>query len=128
MKLLKAILNGFIFTLVWAFNHKEDEEYVDQIIDIFKKEKHNVHLVELNCDLSERLTRNKHPNRLKHKPSKRDIEASEKRLLHHNSIYRLTSNEGEFSDKSILKINNTHLSPIEVSERIIAHYTLKTKA
>jgi len=122
----KSDLKGIIFTLVWAFELKEDEEYVDEIIGIFQKEKKDVevHIVELKADLEERLRRNKTENRLQHKASKRDVEASDKRLLYHENKYRLNTLEGELSHKNIFKIDNTHLSPEEVAIKIKEHFNL----
>ncbi len=117
-------IDGLIFTMVWAFSEKEDEEYIDEIIEVFKNRVPKVGLVELVCDLDERLKRNKHEHRLKHKPSKRDVEASEKRLLYHDNKYRMNSLEGEFPNKSIFKIQNTHLTEKETAEKIIEHYKL----
>ena len=117
-------VNGLIFTIVWAFNEKEDEEYIDEIINIFKRRSPKICLVELVCDLEERLRRNKHENRLKYKPSKRDIEASEKWLLYHDKKYRMNSIEGELSNKSIFKIENTNMTAREVAKKIIEHYDL----
>ena len=117
-------IDGLIFTMVWAFDDKKDEEYVDEIIKIFEKRNPQVHIVELQTDLEERLRRNRTENRLKHKPSKRNLDFSEKMLLHHNEELRLNSLEGEFPDKNIFKIDNTNLSPDEVAEKIINHFEL----
>ncbi len=115
-------LDGLIFTMVWAFDEKEDEEYIDEIIKVFSRRTPKVALVELVCDLEERLLRNRHENRLKHKASKRDVEASEKRLLYHDKKYRMNSAEGDLTNKSMFKIENTNLSAELVAEKIIAHY------
>ena len=117
-------LEGLIFTLVWAFDDKEDEEYVDEIIQIFRKQNAQICIVELFADLEVRLKRNKHENRLANKPSKRDLEMSEKNLLYSESHYRMISKEHEFSDKEIFKINNTHLTPKEVALIILNEFKL----
>lgn len=125
-EIAKSDLEGVIFTLVWAFELKEDEEYVDEIIAIFQKENKNleVHIVELKADLKERLRRNKTENRLLHKPTKRDTEASDKRLLFHEDKYRLNTLDDELLHKNIFKIDNTHLSPEEVAIKIKEHFNL----
>ena len=120
----KSDLKGLIFTFVWAFDLKEDEVYIDEIIDIFKKEGSEVHIVELAADLDARLVRNKGENRLKHKPSKRDITFSEKGLLKLEKKYRMNSLEGEFATKNIFKIDNTALSPETVAEMIANKFNL----
>lgn len=117
-------IEGLIFTLVWAFDMKEDEEYVDEIIRVFDKRNPTICIAELECDLEERLKRNRHENRLKNKPTKRDVEASEKRLLYHDKKYRMNTLEGELPSKSIFKIKNTHLTAKETAEKIIAHFEL----
>jgi len=117
-------VEGLIFTMVWAFDEKEDEEYIDEIIKIFSRRNPKVALVELVCDLKERLIRNRHENRLKHKASKRDVAASEKRLLKSDQKHRMNSVAGDLTNKSIFKIENTNLSVEAVAEKIIAHYKL----
>lgn len=121
-EIFKEIANsqvaGLIFTIVWAFDLKEDEEYIDEIIEVFKKRNPRICLVELEADLQERLKRNKHEHRLAHKPSKRDLEFSEKALLNWESEYRMNSYEGEFPDKEIYKIDNTGLKPEAVARMI----------
>ena len=122
----KSDLSGLIFTLVWAFDLKEDEDYVDDIIQIFQKENKNleVAIVELEANLEERLRRNKTENRLQHKASKRDVEASDKRLLYHEEKYRTNTLDGELLHKNIFKIDNTHLKPEEVAIKIKEHFNL----
>jgi len=125
-EIAKSDLDGLIFTLVWAFELKEDEEYVDDIIDIFQKENKSLEvcIVELEADLEERLRRNKTENRLNHKPTKRDVERSEKIMLTNISKHRLNSLKGEFPNKNIFKINNTQLESQEVAKRIKQHFNL----
>ena len=117
-------LGGLIFTLVWDFDCKEDEEFVDAIIAIFKEQEAQVCLVELRADLEKRLERNRHEDRLAAKPSKRDVEWSEKVMSYHEKEYRMNSEEGEFRDKNIFRIDNTELSPAEVALRLKEHFKL----
>ena len=117
-------IEGLIFTVVWAFNEKEDEEYINHIIDIFQKRNPQVCLVELQTDLEERLKRNKEPHRLKYKPSKRNVEFSEKLLLSANKEHRMNSFDNEFPEKNIFKIKNTHISAQEAAQLIQAHFDL----
>ena len=117
-------LEGLIFTIVWAFNEEEDEAYIDEIIEVFKARKPQVCIVELQTDLEERLKRNKHEDRLAQKPSKRDIDFSEKNLLYFESKYRMNTTAGELPEKAIYKIDNTTLIPDEVAELIKKHYDL----
>ncbi|MCA1055829.1 AAA family ATPase [Rossellomorea aquimaris] len=120
----KTDQDGMIFTFMWAFNEKEDWEWVDKVTDIFKSNGGEVYFVELESDLDVRLERNKTPNRLAHKPSKRDVEDSERRLLASLDRLRLNSNEGEIDKENYMKINNSRLSPHEVAEKIIQRFGL----
>ncbi len=53
------------------------------------------YLIELEAELDERLVRNKTPLRLGHKPTKQNIEWSEKDLTNSMKKYRLYSLPGE---------------------------------
>ena len=108
-------LKGMVFTFVWAFNLPKEEEYVDSIIRIFEEAKAEIYYVELEASLEERLKRNRHPERLQEKPSKRDVEHSEKVMLNEVKRFRMNTLEGEFKRKNYLKINNTDLSPEETA-------------
>ena len=120
----KSDLEGLIFTLVWDFDCKEDEEFVDEIIAVFQEQQAQICLVELRADLEERLVRNRHQDRLAAKPSKRDVGRSEQVMLYYEREYRMNSEEEEFEDKNIFRSDNTELSPQEVALQIIAHFNL----
>ncbi len=121
----KSDLSGLIFTIVWAFDQKEDNEYINEIEAIFEAEGAEICFVELKADLTVRLERNKHPDRLKEKESKRNVERSEKGLLLHEKQYRMNSLEDEFLEKKIYKIDNTDLSAKEVAMKIKEHFLLE---
>ncbi|WP_164667330.1 AAA family ATPase [Virgibacillus doumboii] len=127
-EIFKSVANselpGMIFTFVWAFNRKEDWEEVEKMCGIFSSQGGEVYLVELEADVEERLKRNKTPNRLENKPTKRNIEQSEKDLLGTLGTERLNSVEGEITQKNYLRINNTHLSAAETAKRIKRHFSL----
>jgi len=74
--------------------------------------------VELEADLDERLSRNLSPNRLQHKPTKRNMEWSENELKTSMEKYRLNSYDGEIKRENYLRINNTDLSAEEVARQI----------
>ena len=98
------------------------------ISNIFLSANEEVYFVELVADLEERLSRNVHEDRLAAKPAKRDIEFSMKELLDTMENHRLESHDGElkelFSDVQSMKIDNTSLSPHEVSELIVKEFHL----
>jgi hypothetical protein len=114
----KSNMEGMIFTFVWAFNQQLDWDYVDRVCEIIESEGGTVYFVELEAGLEERLARNKTPNRLAHKPTKRNVEKSEKELKKSMGKYRLNSLEGEIKKENYLKINNTHMSAEEVAQTI----------
>ena len=120
----KSDLEGLIFTYIWAFDNKEDEEYYNKIKDIFKKEGAEIYLVELEADLEERLRRNETENRLLNKPTKRNIEWSKNNLLKDTQKHRLNSLPGEVTEKNYLRINNTNLSAQEVAKIIKEKFEL----
>jgi hypothetical protein len=117
-------LPGLVFTFVWAFNPPADQAAVDEYATPFRKRGARVLFAELEADQAERLTRNECASRLAEKPSKRDLEASRRRLLEDDARYQLNS-EGKFDDRrDYLRINNTLLMPGEVANRIIEHFNL----
>ncbi len=124
-EIAKSDLKGLIFTMVWAVDDKEDEEYVDEIVSFFDEQGANKAIfVELNTELKERLKRNKHPHRLEHKPLKRDLEFSEKVLLYDEAHYQTNTKEGDLPNKDIFKINNTNINASEAALLIKDHYDL----
>lgn len=120
----KSDLEGMIFTFVWAFNQEQDWDFVDKTCEIFERQGAEVFLVELEADLNERLERNKSPHRLAHKPTKRDVAASEYELRESMKMHRLNSHDGEIKRENYLKINNTKLSASEVAELIVEQFGL----
>lgn len=121
-------LPGLIFTYVCAFDQPSDVAFVARMAEIFTSRGGRVAYVELAATLDERLRRNETEFRLAQKPTKRDVEKSRGLLLRHDAEYRLNS-AGEFDDRADwLRIENTHLSPAEVAERIITHFALPRAA
>jgi len=65
-----------------------------------------------------RLQRNATENRLKNKPSKRELALSQERLIRDDARYRLESLEGEIPFANYIKIDNSRLPP-DAAARII---------
>jgi hypothetical protein len=117
-------LPGLIFTFVWAFDVAEDEALLDEYAAPFRSRGGRALFVELEATQSERLRRNAGESRLAEKASKRDLEASRRRLLANDARYQLNSG-GKFDQRAdYLRIDNTTLTPGEVAERVIAHFEL----
>ncbi len=104
---------GMIHTLMWAFDMESDWEYVDNLVKKFDE----VYCVELIASQKIRLERNKTENRLANKASKRDIEASNNRLLGEDK-HRLVSKDGEIPFKNYLRINNEFIEAKDVAKII----------
>ena len=117
-------LPGLIFTYVWAFDDPSDGAVVEEYASIFRARGGRVVVVELEATQAERLRRNETELRLAEKPSKRDVEQSRRRLLAADATHRPNSG-GEFDGRAdYLRIDNTHLSPEAVADRVIEVFDL----
>lgn len=118
-------LPGLIFTFVWGLDRDAEKEYVDSVIGIFRKKGANIYLIELEANQDTRLERNRGEERLREKPSKRNVEESEMIMLKHDEDYTFNS-VGEFKYRAeyqnYIKINNDKLPPAEVAQIILNHY------
>ena len=120
----KSDLEGLIFTLVFSFDHDSDWGFFKKVKKLFEENNGEVIVVELKADLDERLKRNKTENRLNNKPSKRNLEFTEKEIVEDIQKYRLNSVEGEFEGEKYIKINNTNLSAEDVAKMIKEKFNL----
>ena len=115
-------VNGIIFTVVIAYDLESDWQVVKEWIRLFEEANANLYFVELEADLEERLLRNTHEDRLRAKPSKRDLSFSENELLSSYKKHRLNSFEGEVTEHlpmvRYFRLNTTHLEAEETAERI----------
>ena len=111
-------LSGMIFTLMMAFNMQEDWDYLEHVKAIFEPYGTEFYYVELIAPPEVRLERNSTENRLKHKPSKRDIETSDRRLLNDGKKYRCVSFEGEIPFENYLRIENSDMPPEDAARLI----------
>ena len=113
---------GLVFTFMWAFDMPSDWEYLESVKRIFSLPEENIYYVELIAPQEVRLERNATENRLKHKASKRDIEASNNRLVNDDRRYRCESLPGEIPYPNYLRLENTDLSPEEAAQQIKSHF------
>ncbi len=116
-------LPGFIFTLVWGFDLQEDWDYVAALKERFTARGWRFFIVELFAPLDVRLDRNRTPNRLQHKPSKRDVERSE-RSLHELGKHQLNTDGKALTGPNYLRLDNADLSPEVCAQRIIEAFDL----
>jgi hypothetical protein len=117
-------LEGLIFTYVWYFDDKHDWDYIENLTKIFRDKGAEIYYVELESDIEERIKRNKTENRLNHKPSKRGEAGSDDKLRESILNHRPNSLEGEIMEKNYLRINNTHLDPVIVAQKIKETFSL----
>ena len=101
---------GMIFTYMMDFDMPSEWEYLEHVKSIFEPYGTQFYYVELIAPQNVRLQRNASENRLKNKTSKRDLEASNRRLLNDDIKHRCVSYEGEITFKNYLRINNTDKS------------------
>lgn len=109
---------GMIFTLMMDFDLPSEWEYLEHVKSIFKPYGTEFYYVELIAPQEVRLQRNSSENRLAHKPSKRDIDASDRRLIEDDKKHRCVSFEGEIPFDNYLRIDNTNVAPDEAARMI----------
>ena len=117
---------GLIFTFMWAFDMPSDWEYLESVKKIFNLPEEDVYYVELIAPQEVRLQRNCTENRLKNKASKRDIEASNARLIRDDQNYRCESLPGEIPFPNYLRMENANLSSEEAAAIIKDYFSFDT--
>ena len=117
-------LKGLIFTYAWAFDIEEDEAFITEVTDLFRMAGAEICMVNLYADLATRLERNRHETRLKEKPSKRDVEFSEKALRYDTDHYREVATVAELAKWGMIQIDNTNMNPEDTARKIRAHFNL----
>ncbi len=109
---------GLIFTYLMAFDMQSDWDYLEHVKSIFAPYGTTFYYVELIAPQEVRLQRNATENRLQHKPSKRDVDTSNRRLLRDDANHRCVSYPGEIPCESYLRIETAELSAEESAKRI----------
>ena len=109
---------GMIFTFMMAFDQQDDWDYLEHVKNIFAPYDTEFYYVELIAPQEIRLKRNGTENRLKNKPSKRNLIISNQRLIDDDQKYRCVSFEGEITFNNYLRIDNSDKTPVEVAEFI----------
>jgi hypothetical protein len=117
-------LPGLIYTCMWDLDDADDRAYIDDVCFRFEARGAAIHFVELWASLDERLRRNRTAQRLEEKPSKRDVHASEQRLLAREMDGRLNSNGDFFYPERHIRIDNTHRSARDTAATIAARLGL----
>ncbi|MCB0630789.1 MAG: AAA family ATPase [Saprospiraceae bacterium] len=117
-------LKGLIFTLVMDFDDPEDWDYLADIKSFFLPHNCHFYFVELYAPLGVRLARNSTPNRLEHKASKRNLQASERGVKEMEASFQMNTDGSGIGEEHYLWIDNSRLSPQETAERIIREFDL----
>ena len=117
---------GLVFTFMWAFDMPSDWEYLERVKKIFDLPEEDVYYVELIAPQEVRLQRNCTENRLKNKASKRDIEASNARLLRDDQNYRCESLPGEITFPNYLRLETADLSAADAAAKIKEYFAFIT--
>ena len=112
---VKTDNEGMIYTCMWDYDAQEDWDIMNKILGIF--EGAQIYCVELTAPLEVRLQRNATENRLRNKASKRDIEASNARLINYASR-RFISRDGEIPIQNFIRIDNSNLDADKVAQMI----------
>lgn len=129
----KSFLPGLIFTGAMYYDSEEVWTIMNSYIDTFKKaassigEKTRLLIVELNCDLDERLVRNVSENRLLKKPSKRNFEWSKNNIEEQVQTRRVKANKEDikrFNADGFIQIDNTNISAPDAAQMIVEKFNL----
>ena len=117
---------GLVFTFMWAFDMPSDWEYLERVKKIFNLPEEDVYYVELIAPQEVRLQRNCTENRLKNKASKRDIDASNARLIRDDQNYRCESLPGEITFPNYLRLETADLSAADAAAKIKEYFSFIT--
>lgn len=109
---------GLIFTYMWAFDMQSDWDYIEHVKSIFGLPEQDIYYVELLAPQQVRLARNRTENRLKYKASKRDVAASDERLLRDDRNHRCESLPGEITFPNYLRLDNSSITAAEAAQII----------
>ncbi len=129
----KSPLKGIIFTAATYYDIEEDIKVINDYTDTFKKsaksinEEVRVLIVELKCELNERLIRNESPLRLERKPTKRNVEWTKKDIEYQVENHRVVLNENEykvFGADDFISIDNTNLTAEQTAKIIVKKFKI----
>lgn len=115
---------GMIYTCMWAYDCQEDWDIMNKILGIFAQVNAEIYCVELTAPLDVRLQRNAAENRLKNKASKRNVEASNERLIRNSNEHRFVSKDGEVPIQNFIRIDNSNLEADVVARMIKEKFDL----
>ncbi|WP_162163970.1 shikimate kinase [Acholeplasma hippikon] len=124
----RSYLPGMIFTGAMYYDNEEVWNLFLSYVETYKNaaksigEDVKVYILELYCDLEERLKRNRSENRMAKKPSKKNVLWSEEQILIQERTKRIIANEDDikqFNVDEFIKINNTKISAENVAIHVV---------
>ena len=118
---------GMVFTFMWAFDMPSDWDYIEKVKQIFSLPEEDVYYVELIAPQEVRLARNATENRLQNKASKRDIAASNERLMRDDRRYRCESLPGEIPFPNYFRLENASVSAADAAKMIKEYFGFDEK-
>ena len=117
---VESDLPGLIFTIVWAFDDDSERESMGQMAAWWQeKTAGQVYFLELSASEEAKRERNRHPDRLAEKPSKRDLHRSERLRRSHEEQHRFNSNGNFPLALPHVAVDNTSKSPVEVANEFL---------
>ena len=115
-----------VFTFAWPVDDEEDEAIVRRTIAPYVDRGLPVSFVELYADLDTRLVRNVQADRVAAKPSKADLDWSDRHVREMDEKYRMNTDPGRpspadavLAEHRHLRLDNTDLAPEEVAARVL---------
>ena len=123
-EIARSDLPGLVFTYVWALDDPGDAALVQGWADTFRDQGWRCSFVELAASFEERLHRNRTELRLAHKPSKRDLDFSDRNLREIEGRYKLNSADDFPYPERYLKLETTALSADATADAIVARLGL----
>lgn len=117
--------SGFIYTTAWDLGSSLDRMEIDSYCEPFRRRHAQVYFLELEAALETRIARNKTELRLLHKLSKRDVKASEERLVRVHERTKGATAPFPYPG-SHLKIVNEDLSARDVALLACRHFAINT--
>ena len=119
---LARVHPGLIFTRTHCYDDPLDAEMMQTLLELIGPARRC--FVELSAPLDVRLQRNRTENRLLHKPSKRDLVASEARVRRNDSRMFNPPDDVLPWTGERLRLDNSQLTPDEAAARIAEHFGL----
>ena len=112
-------LPGLLFTYACAFDQPSELRYLRRLHDQFAGQGWRVVFVELSADQQTRLARNRMPDRLAAKASKRDVASSDANLRDFDARYQMNSAEALPFGEHLRVDNGSGQTAAATAQRII---------